>query len=75
MREEKMKHVMSDLTGQERMRVEDMINRQTQEMLELIDQKVGIEAIWSFVCVLNISVSIVPLCCPVCIHHCCEVGW
>jgi len=40
MREEKMKHVMSDLTGQERTRIEDMINKQTQEMLELIDRKV-----------------------------------
>jgi peptidyl-tRNA hydrolase len=41
MREEKMKHVMSNLSSQERMRIDDMIDRQTQEMLQLIDQKVS----------------------------------
>ncbi len=42
LRGEKMKAVMSNLSPQERARIDDMIDKQTREMLLLIDQKVSV---------------------------------
>lgn len=41
LKEEKMNSLLDKLNAQERIRVDDMIDKQTREMLQLIDKKVG----------------------------------
>ena len=40
MKEEKMRHILDRMNEEERMQLENMIERQAQEMLQLIDKKV-----------------------------------
>ena len=40
LKEEKMNSLLDRLNSQERIRVDDMIDKQTREMLQLIDKKV-----------------------------------
>lgn len=40
LKDEKMRSLLDRISGQERMRLDDMIDKQAREMLELIDKKV-----------------------------------